>query len=131
MSDTKKVLYIEDNPTNLLLIEHVLARISQVEMFSANNPGLGLELSVSKSPDLILLDINLPGMDGYEVLKRLRENEKTSDIPVIAISANAMSQDIDKGKNAGFVDYITKPIDIQNFLDLLSKNLHIKIENFE
>jgi len=131
MSDTKKVLYIEDNPTNLLLIEHVLARISQVEMFSANNPELGLELSVSESPDLILLDINLPGMDGYEVLKRLRENEKTTNIPVIAISANAMSQDIDKGKNAGFVDYITKPIDIQHFLDLLSKNLHIKIENFE
>ncbi|MDH5656763.1 MAG: PAS domain S-box protein [Spirochaetia bacterium] len=131
MSDVKKVLYIEDNPTNLLLIEHVLARISQVEMLSAPNPGLGLELATSKSPDLILLDINLPGMDGYEVLKRLRENDTTSSIPVIAISANAMSGDIDKGKNAGFVDYITKPIDIQNFLDLLSKTLQIKIENFE
>ena len=131
MPDTKKVLYIEDNPTNLLLIEHVLARVSHVEMFSAANPVLGLELAKSKSPDLILLDINLPGMDGYQVLKKLREDQNTMNIPVIAISANAMSQDIEKGKNAGFVDYITKPIDIQNFLDLLSKTLHIKIDSFE
>ena len=131
MSKEKKVLYIEDNPTNLLLIEHILARVPQVEMFSATNPVAGLELAVTKVPDLILLDINLPGMDGYQVLQKLRENNLTENIPVIAISANAMSQDIEKGKGAGFVDYLTKPIDIQNFLDLLGKTLHITIESFE
>ena len=77
---------------------------------------LGLELAEEINPDVILLDINLPGIDGFEVLKRLRKNNKTCNTPVIAISANAMPKDIEKGMEAGFDDYITKPINIQALL---------------
>lgn len=127
MPVSKKVLYIEDNPTNLLLIEHVIGKVQGVEMVSTAEPEQGLKLALSEKPDLILLDINLPGMDGYEVLKRLKENSAITGIPVIAISANAMSQDVEKGLAAGFSEYITKPIDIQNFLNHISKFLDIEI----
>lgn len=106
------VLYIEDNPANLRLVAQVMGRMDNIRMWSAHEPLLGLELAKEHKPDLILLDINLPGMDGFEVLKNLREGEGASNIPILAISANAMKQDIKKGLDAGFDDYITKPIDI-------------------
>ena len=112
----RSVLYIEDNPANLRLVEQVLARISNLEILSAAEPLLGLELAEKHMPDLILLDINLPGMDGYEVLERLKSNEKTSGITVIAISANAMPKDVLKGEEAGFHSYITKPINVKKLL---------------
>ena len=117
------VLYIEDNPANLRLVSQLLGRLSNIRMWSAHEPLLGLELAMQHKPDLILLDINLPGMDGFEVLKRLQADEKTCMIPVIAISANAMPKDIDKGLNAGFEDYITKPIDVQALLQSVDKKL--------
>ncbi len=117
------VLYIEDNPANLRLISQVLAREPNLHLWSAHEPLLGLELAVEHKPDLILLDINLPGMDGYEVLQQLREQEVTQHIPVIAISANAMPGDIAKGLGAGFDDYITKPIDIETLLQAVEMRL--------
>lgn len=110
------VLYIEDNPANLRLVSQLLGRIPNLRMWSAHEPLLGLELAKEHKPDLILLDINLPGMNGYEVLKQLRQNSETSDIPVIAISANAMPKDIEKGMQAGFENYITKPVDVHALL---------------
>ena len=118
-----KVLYVEDNPANLRLIEQVLSSKDNVEMISAHEPNLGLELAKSELPDLILLDINLPGMSGYEVLKILRGDSVTKDIPVFAVSANAMIVDIEKGLNAGFDDYITKPIDVASFIIAVTKEL--------
>ncbi|MCK4707370.1 MAG: response regulator, partial [Gammaproteobacteria bacterium] len=117
------VLYIEDNPANLRLVSQLLGRLSNLKMWSAHEPLLGLELASEHKPNLILLDINLPGMDGYEVLRRLRKNEETKNIPVIAISANAMPKDIDKGMKAGFDDYITKPVDVQALLQAVDKKL--------
>ena len=119
----RTVLYIEDNPANLRLVNQLLGRQSNIHMWSAHEPLLGLELAAEHQPDLILLDINLPGLSGYEVLKHLRQSTTTRHIPVIAISANAMPKDIEKGKQAGFDDYITKPIDINLLLDTVTKRL--------
>lgn len=123
LEEARTVLYIEDNPANLRLVTQLLSRLPNIHMWSAHEPKLGLELAAEHCPDLILLDINLPGMDGYEVLKILRRNEGTRDIPVIAISANAMPKDIEKGIEVGFVDYITKPININAFLMAIDDNL--------
>lgn len=117
------VLYIEDNPANLRLITQVLARRSNIHLWSAHEPLLGLELAAEHKPDLILLDINLPGMNGYAVLKHLRQREATRNTPVIAISANAMPRDIEKGLDAGFDGYITKPIDVGGLLQAVDKVL--------
>lgn len=118
------VLYVEDNPANLRLVEQVLSSRTNVEMISAHEPNLGLELAYSKLPDLILLDINLPGMSGFDMLKKLRENNNTKDIPIFAVSANAMITDIEKGMEAGFDDYITKPIDVKSFIVSVAKVLN-------
>lgn len=115
------ILYIEDNPANLRLVAQVLGRMSNIRMWSAHEPLLGLELAEEHKPDLILLDINLPGMNGFEVLKNLRQSPTTANIPVLAISANAMTRDIEKGFNAGFDDYITKPIDINALMHSVSE----------
>lgn len=122
------VLYIEDNPANLRLVSQLFSRRPNIYLWSAHEPLLGLELAVENNPDLILLDINLPGMDGYGVLKQLRQWEATRDIPVIAISANAMQKDIQRGMDAGFDDYITKPIDVRALLKSVDDRLGL-IEN--
>jgi PAS domain S-box-containing protein len=106
------VLYIEDNKTNVLLVQDVLSDFPEVNILTAPHAAMGLDLAYAHQPDLILMDINLPGMDGFEALKRLQNMEETHDTPVIALSANAMQKDIDRAKEAGFKDYITKPIDI-------------------
>ena len=117
------VLYIEDNPANLRLVEQILESVPNLHMWSAPEPLLGLELAIEHLPDLILLDINLPGMDGYDVLKQLRSEDATKDIPVIAISANAMPKDIDKGEKAGFDGYITKPVNVKELLEKVESKL--------
>jgi len=119
------VLYIEDNPANLRLVNQLLSHRANMHMWSAPEPLLGLELAAEHLPDLILLDINLPGMDGYEVLRLLRQQESTRDIPVIAISANAMPSDIEKGMQAGFNEYVTKPINVSALLQIVDEQLAI------
>jgi CheY-like chemotaxis protein len=89
----------------------MLTQQTRLRLISAELPEAGLQLARAQRPDLILLDIQLPGMDGYEVLRRLRADEGTRDIPVIAVSANAMPADIERGLAAGFDAYLTKPID--------------------
>ena len=112
----RKVLYIEDNPVNVLLMEAMLARMANLDVLSAPLPALGLQMAADERPDLILLDIQLPDMDGYEVLRRLRLDEASRAIPVIAVSANAMASDVARGLGAGFVRYLTKPLDMQTLL---------------
>jgi CheY-like chemotaxis protein len=113
------VLYVEDNPANLRMVTQLLKRRPNIKMWSAHEPLLGLELALEHCPDLILLDINLPGLDGYEVLNRLRQQPKTSQTPVLAISANAMPADIEKGMKAGFEAYLAKPIDVNYLLQVV------------
>ncbi|MFC1589014.1 response regulator [Pseudomonadota bacterium] len=123
MDHEHTVLCIEDNPANLSMVSQLLTRHFSIHMHEASEPLLGIELAVKYRPDLILLDINLPVMNGFEVLEKLRQNEVTRDIPVIAISANAMQTDIDNGLEAGFDEYITKPINLDALLLAVSNEL--------
>lgn len=110
------VLYIEDNPVNVVLMEGMLARAPGLTLISEAHPLAGLERARSEQPDLILLDIQLPDMSGFEVLRHLRESAATRHIPVIAVSANAMDDDIAAGHAAGFSDYVTKPLELNKLL---------------
>jgi len=113
------VLYVEDNPVNLKLVEQLIARRPELELLSAATGYLGLELARAHRPDLILMDINLPDISGIEVLARLRADPTTTTIPVVAISANAMPQDIKRGLHAGFLRYLAKPIIVAQFMEML------------
>lgn len=119
----RTLLYVEDNPSNLLLIAQIVAGQAHMRMLSASDGKLGLELARAYHPDAILLDINLRGISGFEVLKALQDDPLTTHIPVLAISANAMQHDIDKGLQAGFVHYITKPIKVTEFVAALNSTL--------
>jgi PAS domain S-box-containing protein len=113
------LLYVEDNPANLQLVEQIIARHADIHLLTAVNGKNGIDMARASLPDVILMDINLPGMDGFEALKVLNADPATAHIPVIAISANAMPQDIDRGMKAGFFRYITKPIKVDEFMAAL------------
>ena len=113
------LLYVEDNPANLALVEQLIARRGDVKLLTAIDAHLGIELARAYLPDVILMDINLPGISGYEALKHLHEDPATAHIPVLALSANAMPRDIEKGLKAGFFRYLTKPIRVHEFMDAL------------
>lgn len=117
------VLFIEDNPANLKLMEHYFKKYPCIKLVTAHLPELGLELARTRKPEFIMLDINLPKMDGYAVLKQLQRDKDTHHIPVIAISANAMPKDIQRGKEAGFCEYLTKPIDLNLLGDIVEELL--------
>lgn len=110
------LLCVEDNPLNLRLLEHLIDSLPDVTMHSAPSGSLGLELAAAHLPDVIVLDLNLPGMDGFEVLRRLRAQPETRDTPVIALTASAMPNDVARGMRAGFFRYLTKPLDFDAFL---------------
>lgn len=120
---THTLLYIEDNPANLRLVQKIMGMRPQLALLDAPNAEIGLAVAEARLPHLILMDINLPGMNGFEALRRLRANPATRSIPVLAISANAMLRDIDNAREAGFDDYLTKPLDIPRFLALLDASL--------
>lgn len=119
------VLYIEDNPSNLELVALILGKLKQVHLLTAHAPELGIELAQAHLPELILLDINLPRMNGYQVLQVLKGDSRTRDIPVVAISANAMPRDLARYREAGFTDYITKPFDVRQLMSVVENMLSI------
>ncbi len=113
------LLYVEDNPANLKLVEQIIARHPDIRLLTAVNGNSGIEIARVSQPDVILMDINLPGINGFEALKILRSDPATAHIPVIAISANAMPRDIERGLKAGFFRYLTKPIKVNEFMEAL------------
>jgi CheY-like chemotaxis protein len=113
------VLYVEDNPANLTLVEQLIGRRSDLCLLTAVNGTLGVELARASLPDVILMDINLPGISGVDALKILREDPTTAHIPIVALSANAMPRDIKRGLEAGFFRYLTKPIKLNEIMDTL------------
>lgn len=117
------LLCVEDNPANLLLVERLLERRPDIRLLSAREGLSGMEVARSALPKVILMDINLPGISGFQVLKLLRDDPTTAHIPVIALSANAMPRDIEKGLAAGFFRYLTKPIKVGDFMDTLDAAL--------
>jgi CheY-like chemotaxis protein len=118
-----RVLYVEDNPANLKVVEAMFRHHPDLLLFSAVSGEAGLELARRYLPDVILLDIHLPGMDGYAVLQALQEDPDTRAIPVIALSADAMPIDVERGLAAGFREYLTKPIQLRELMLAVDKAL--------
>lgn len=110
------LLYVEDNPANQMLVEDLIARRSDIRLLIAQDGIRGVEKALKFLPDIILMDINLPGISGIKALKILRDDPATAHIPVVALSANAMPRDIEKGLEAGFFRYLTKPIKVNEFM---------------
>jgi CheY-like chemotaxis protein len=115
----RTLLYVEDDAANLRLAERLIARRPDLRLLSAQDGSLGVALARVTQPEVILMDINLPGISGLEALKILREDEATKHIPVVALSANSIPRDIAKGIEAGFFRYLTKPLRIDDFMDTL------------
>jgi len=112
----RQLLYIEDNPANMRLVKKIISGLGGVSLLCAESAEAGLQLVSSDLPHLILMDINLPGMDGFEALERLRGNPETADIPVVAVTASAMPDQVQRIMAAGFDDCLTKPINLQRFV---------------
>jgi PAS domain S-box-containing protein len=123
-AEKRRVLYIEDNLSNLRLIERVLLRRPAVELMTARTGMEGIEMAAQHLPDLILLDLNLPDIDGSEVLPRLQTDPRCSAIPVVVLSADAISGQRDRLLRAGASEYLTKPLDVKKFLRILDQTLY-------
>lgn len=117
------ILYIEDNPDNLELVKRNFSSRTNTKLISAPNAEIGISLAKAHKPDLILLDIHLPGMDGFTAFKKIKNLDETLAIPVIAVSADAMETDKKKALDSGFKSYVTKPLDIAYFLEEVDKVL--------
>ena len=117
------ILYIEDNPSNLKLVAQILGQRKHINLLTAHTPEIGIGVALARRPELILLDINMPGMDGYQILELLKAESSLKDIPVIVVTANAMPREIKRGMKAGFSDYLTKPLDIKKFLNTVDHYL--------
>ncbi len=122
-SENYTLLYIEDNPDNLILVRQILKTRPNIRLIFSRDSKTGIELALTHHPDLILMDINLPGMDGFTALRALRGYREIRSIPVVAVSANAMKEDIEHGLDAGFDSYITKPINISRFMEVVDRLL--------
>jgi len=123
----RTVLYIEDSLDNVRLMESIFDEIEDTLLVSVCSAEQGIDQVKQALPDLILMDINLPGIDGITALRLLKESVKTWDIPVIAVTASARPDDLEIGRIAGFNGYITKPINISNLMQVIQKTF----EEFE
>jgi PAS domain S-box-containing protein len=119
----RTLLYVEDNQANMALVEQLVARRADLRLLSAEDAMRGIALARAHQPDLIVMDINLPGISGMQALAILREDTTTRHIPVLGLSANAMPRDIEKGLGAGFFRYLTKPIRVPEFMLALDEGL--------
>jgi PAS domain S-box-containing protein len=119
----RTLLYVEDNPANLMLVEDLVARRPDIHLLSAADGKRGIQIALASKPDVVLMDINLPGISGIQALKILRADPATEHIPVVALSANAIPRDIEHGLAAGFFRYLTKPIKVAEFMAALDEAL--------
>ena len=117
------LLYVEDNPSNIELMQGLVEALDGITLLTAEHPHQGLALAAERRPEIIVLDIDLPDMNGYQVLKRLKADPATAPIPVIALTAAAMPNDIERGLAAGFSHYLTKPINVRDFFATIEQVL--------
>jgi CheY-like chemotaxis protein len=122
----RRVLYIEDNMTNFELMENIFEDVENAELLHTPDAESGIELAIANPPDLILMDISLPGMDGIEATSILKSQPRTRAIPIIGISAAAMTDDIERARKVGFHAYKTKPFQIDEFL----YTIHLLMDQF-
>jgi len=120
----RTLLYVEDNPANRMLVEDLVARRPDIRLLTAEDASRGIEIARASLPDVILMDINLPGISGIQALGILAEDPATAHIPVVALSANAVPRDIERGLEAGFFRYLTKPIKVNEFMHTLEVALN-------
>ena len=120
----RTLLYVEDNPENMTLFEALIAHRKDIRLLTAMNANRGIEIARAAAPDVILMDIKMPGMSGIEALEILREDPSTAHIPIIALSANAMPDDIEKCLALGLFRYLTKPIEFNELMDTLDAALN-------
>ncbi|MBE0620313.1 MAG: PAS domain S-box protein [Burkholderiales bacterium] len=127
----RTLLYVEDNPANLKLVEELITRRPDIRLLCAADGNLGIELAREFLPEVILMDINLPGINGTEAMRILRADPATAHIPIVALSANAMPADIKSALEAGFFRYLTKPIVVRDFMDTLGVALQFSATHAE
>ncbi len=121
------LLYIEDNPSNIALMEELVESLPRVRLLTAGDPAKGIELARLQRPDVVVMDINLPGFNGFEALRRLQAQPETAGLPVLALSAAAMPREIERGRAAGFRHYLTKPIEVPEFLAAIEDVLGVTV----
>ncbi|MBM9606047.1 response regulator [Desulfopila inferna] len=119
----KKILYIEDDHSLRQLIKFIINNRDDLHLLEAETGAAGLQLALQEAPDIILLDLSLPDISGYDILLKLHNTEATAEIPVIAMSGDSLPEDIEKGLRAGFRGYLTKPVDIKKFYATLDAAL--------
>ena len=119
----RSILYVEDNPANMALMKRLVERMDKCEMVSAPTAEIGLSLALDQPPALVLMDINLPGINGIEALQKLRETETLKDIPVVAVTAAVMPKDVEEINGAGFDGYIAKPLNVKTTMDVIREKL--------
>jgi hypothetical protein len=117
------VLCVDDNPVNLKLLERMLQREPLLQVHTCQDSHQALAQAVEIRPSLILLDINMPGLDGYQLLKLFRQHPAVADVPVVAVTADAMKHDVDRGLQAGFANYLTKPLELGALRRMLTAHL--------
>ncbi|MES9898774.1 MAG: 7TM diverse intracellular signaling domain-containing protein [Sedimenticola sp.] len=122
-TEQHKILYVEDNILNQKLMHHIFSRHENIELIIADCGLKGIEIAKTSKPSMIIMDIRLPDISGFRALKLLRSMKETESIPVIAVSANATVEDLEKGLNAGFIDYIEKPVDIPKLMSAVAHRL--------
>jgi CheY-like chemotaxis protein len=117
------VVYVEDNPSNIAFMRELVEDLPSVELLTAPTAEIGLELIRARQPKVVIMDINLPGISGFEAVNRLREWPETRDIPVIGLSAAALAKDTTRAKDAGFYRYLTKPVKVSELTEVLERIL--------
>ena len=120
-SKLPQVLYVENDQVNRLLTTEIFTQADDMRLIVAENGGEALDVAANEEIDVVITDIRLSGPDGYEILKALRSSPKTRSVPVIALSALAMRSDLERGRQAGFAAYITKPMDIGAMIETVRK----------
>ncbi|HEX6765212.1 MAG TPA: response regulator, partial [Polyangiaceae bacterium] len=123
-----RIVYVEDNPSNIAFMQAIVEELENVELVSASTAELGIDLVRSHRPDVVIMDINLPGMSGYEATRKLRESPETKDIPIVALSAAAMVHDRKRAEEAGFYRYLTKPVKVAELVATLEELLVVRAQ---
>ena len=125
MSGPRRILYVEDDYHNFLLVQRTLSVLPDVEVLNAPSAEAGLEMARAEKPDLILVDVHLPGMNGIEMTRDLKADDQIADIPVVALTANVMKGERERALDAGCADFVAKPFSLRPFRQLVAKYLGI------
>jgi CheY-like chemotaxis protein len=125
--EQRRILYVEDDYHNFLLVQRTLSVMPDVRVLNAGSAEEGLEMARAEKPDLILVDVHLPGMDGIEMTRRLKSDDEIAHIPVVALTANVMKGERERALDAGCADFVAKPFSLRPFRQLVAKHLGMDV----